>query len=486
VSSTPSLYQAAPARTQAEAPTTPSVLLLLVAGLLIPALLAYGMATTNELRVLAVILGLIAVVVILAQPFWGLIFFVALLYIRPEETIPALQGMRLTLVISAVTFSGLLLRLLLNREPLVRSPLITMILGFTGAVLLSTLQIDNTVEAGQDISKLALLIILVLNLVRTPERYRTFVTAILIFSAYLALFSIYYSSTGGANVHQDTVRSQGTGIFNDPNDLASTIAAGLALCLTRVPSARAFGRVLYLMLAGIMTWAIFLTQSRGGMLALLVVYGGFCFVSTRRKGIALVLAAVLGMGLMAAGGGRMTQFDTEEESANSRFHFWAQGIDCLIGSPVTGVGYRQFPNYNEGAAAHNTFVNCFAEVGLLGYFFWIGCIYYCFRRRRRTRPGEPEDGRPIPLEVEDGYQRDLFGARLALGSCLFACFFLSRTYIPSVYLLICLPVVQQMATGAGPRLSYLTSAERWRDWGAIGGISIGSIFLIHVLAQTFQ
>jgi len=70
----------------AAAPISP--VLLLVAGLLLPGLLAYTLVTTNETQVVAVVLGVLGLLVILARPFWGFIFFVGPLYTRPEESFP--------------------------------------------------------------------------------------------------------------------------------------------------------------------------------------------------------------------------------------------------------------------------------------------------------------------------------------------------------------------------------------------------------------
>src|SRR4051794_15243864 len=67
------------------------IILILGACVLIPLVVAYGFGNHNELQVCALIIGVAGLAVGLANPFWGLIFFVALLYVRPEETVPALR-----------------------------------------------------------------------------------------------------------------------------------------------------------------------------------------------------------------------------------------------------------------------------------------------------------------------------------------------------------------------------------------------------------
>ena len=79
-----------------------------------------------------------------------------------------------------------------------------------------------------------------INLVTTPDKYRVFVSAMLLFTFYLACYSIYLYFTGSALKQQDFQRSQATGIFGDPNDLAATIVGYLAFrrCSRKLSSGR--------------------------------------------------------------------------------------------------------------------------------------------------------------------------------------------------------------------------------------------------------
>src|SRR5205085_560899 len=90
----------APGQGQSALPPIP---LLILAAVVLPIALAFGLATANELVVVAATLAGLGLIAIVARPFWGLVFFVALLYIRPEEMIPALRGTRIALIISLVT-----------------------------------------------------------------------------------------------------------------------------------------------------------------------------------------------------------------------------------------------------------------------------------------------------------------------------------------------------------------------------------------------
>lgn len=463
----------APAEAPANRSTETPLSLLLAAGLILPTLLAYALVTTNETQVLAVMLGLLGVTLILARPSWGLVLFVGLVYVRPEETFPVLAGMRFTLAISLVTLIGLYLQLFVNREMFVRTPVNILLLGFTFTVILSIVGKASISETAEQIVKAVILVPLTLNLIRTPDRYQTLVSALIGFTTYLAVYSIYLYFTGSALQRGDFEQSQATGIFGDPNDLSATLVPGLALSLCRFRQARPAARLSYGLLAATTLWALFLCNSRGGILATLVVIAGFLFVYSRYKVVAIGLAVLITMGAMVAGPGRMSQMDTAEGSANSRFWFWSNAVSHLARNPVRGVGYNLFADLNEGKVAHNTFVQCFVEIGLPGYFLWMGCLYYCFRRR--ARGDEAGDGTPAD-------EADLVGARLALIGYLAACFWISRTYVPTTYLLISLPLAQQISRSTTPFLFNLSREERIQDAKRIVALSLGSVFLIHLIA----
>lgn len=453
------------------------VWLLVIACALVPMVLAYSLALGSEARVVAAVLGVVALGVVIARPFVGLLLFCVLLYLRPEETFPVLQGTRMTLAISITTALGLALHLALNREPIVRSPLNPMIIGFGLALVASTAALGNSSEAAMDAGRLVLLVLLVLNSVRTPQRYQSLISTILVCTGYLAIYSLYLYFTGKALQHGDIERSQASGIFGDPNDLAATITAGLALCLPRVLSARGGTRTLYGALALVCIWAILMTNSRGGMLALLAVIAGFSITFVKNKPLAVMVALVVGGLFLVLGPSRMTHFDSTEASANMRFWYWSTGIEVLTSNPILGIGYNQFVEINRGMTAHNSYVQCFAELGLAGYFFWMGCLYFAFRRRPQTEAeaaSTPE------------FQRDLLGARLALAGFLVAAFFITRTFVPVLYLLIALPVAAQVATERAGEVPQEKAGTWVMDWGRVALLCVASIIFIKVFAEHYR
>lgn len=455
-----------------------SPLLWLVCALALPLVLAYQIVTGNEIRVLATVLAVLGVLLILARPFWGLVLVLALVYLRPEESIEAIQGMRLTLMVSLVTLVGVWFQLFLSRQAVARTPVNAFIIAFGVTVVVTTLNLGTARLAAQEIAKLVLLVLLTFNLVRGRERYGNFVTALILFTCYISVYSMVLYTRGGAMRQGMIDRSIATGIFADPNDLAATIAGGLALALCRVSiSPRTVSRVLYALLSLVMVAAILLTNSRGGMLALLLVVGGWVALFMRNKGLGACLAVIVMLALLALGPSRMTTFDSTEQSANTRFWFWDNGIQLLQEHPLLGVGFRQFPEYNKGFTAHNSFVLAFAELGLIGYYFWMGCFYFAFRRAPRVE----EQGEPTRQDM-----LELRGARLALAGYLMACFWISRTYIPVMYVMMSLPVAQQIASSKVPVHFPASWGQRLKEWAWLLLVCLGSILFIRWMAHRYM
>src|SRR5262249_54778872 len=126
----------------------------------------------------------------------------------------------------------------------------------------------------------------------------------------------------------------------------------------------------------VLVWTIFLTDSRGGMLALAAAV--FLLVRRRLGRIGIILGAVAALGFVAFGPSRMSQMSADEESAHGRVVAWQAGLEMIQSSPVWGVGEDQFVEHHN-LTAHNSLVLCLAELGLLGTMFWIGLFYFALR-----------------------------------------------------------------------------------------------------------
>jgi len=165
------------------------------------------------------------------------------------------------------------------------------------------------------------------------------------------------------------------GELHDPNEVALTIAAaGVAVLIAFALRKRHSGGQLVMVLGVVLMLAtIWLTRSRGGLVASLLVPGVYIF---RRFGLRAVFPlAMLGAALLVLGGRHGAN---AEESTLLRYEAWRAGLDMFTNNPFFGVGPRMFTDHHY-LTAHNSYVLTLAELGLVGMFLFVAILYLCFK-----------------------------------------------------------------------------------------------------------
>ena len=165
------------------------------------------------------------------------------------------------------------------------------------------------------------------------------------------------------------------GELHDPNEVSLTIAAGAMSLL--IAFAMRSRKPLPVFIYGVAVLAafytVYLTQSRGGLLAALLVPGIYV---VRRWGLrAVIPAALLALPLLMAGGRSGEDADLSTEM---RYEAWATGLAMFKHSPVFGVGARLFGSHHF-LTAHNTFVLTLAELGFPGMVMFVSIVYLSFK-----------------------------------------------------------------------------------------------------------
>ena len=167
-------------------------------------------------------------------------------------------------------------------------------------------------------------------------------------------------------------RVMNTGLFGDPNDLALTLIAILPFTIIQRRSGAYLRNVLFVWLpVAVILYGVYATRSRGGVLALACVIG---LLVRHRLGnyMSIATTGIMVVALLAAGfvGSRSMSID---RSASGRIDMWSAGSYNLKHSPVWGIGFRNFDAVND-RAAHSAYVECFAELGMVGYVLWLGVL----------------------------------------------------------------------------------------------------------------
>lgn len=222
-------------------------------------------------------------------------------------------------------------------------------------------------------------------------------------------------------------RVRSAGFLNDPNDFGQVLVLVLPFLWAFWEKRHLLRNLFFVAIpTAVILYAIYLTYSRGALVGLAAL---FIFVARRRLGT-IKVAVLAGLLIFAASvanigfGGR--EFSTKEESAGERIEAWYSGLQMLKAKPVFGVGYSNFLQVHP-LTAHNSIVLCFAELGLVGYFFWGALLVLAYRELdqvlRRTPPGSPSN-RLVSMLLP------------AFESFMVCAWFLSRTYQPTLYLLL--------------------------------------------------
>jgi hypothetical protein len=160
-------------------------------------------------------------------------------------------------------------------------------------------------------------------------------------------------------------RIRGAGFLSDPNDLAQILLIALPLAFIAWRRGRIVANFFVVLL-----WTTYLTHSRGGLIALAAVA-----LMTARKKLGTTastgLAAVFILGMIAldfTGGRGISAADGAD-----RLEAWANGLEMFKSAPIFGIGFGGFTDLYE-ITAHNSFVLCLAELGLLGSTLWMALL----------------------------------------------------------------------------------------------------------------
>jgi O-antigen ligase len=223
-------------------------------------------------------------------------------------------------------------------------------------------------------------------------------------------------------------RIRALGFMHDPNDLAVGMVVALGLIGGVWKPRLQLRNLLLASAAAALVYGIYLTRSRGGAVALVVVLCRFaaCYIG----GVpALGLLGALSAGLMTLDFGGRSLAGALDDSASARLAAWTEGFEILKAQPMLGVGYGQFLDHHT-LTAHNALVLCFAETGLLGSFFWVGLFVVTMLELHRLKK-LPGNG-----SFEGTARQWAQALQLGLIGFMAAAFFLSRTFVPTLYLVI--------------------------------------------------
>jgi O-antigen ligase len=429
-------------------------------------------------------------------------YYVALLYmvlliLSPAEVLPALAPYRIQVLIGGLAALLTAALLPIRGFPL-RAPQPYLLAGFLFAIMASWLAQGSIHGARMGVFKVGsacIVFYLFVAGVQSLRRIKIIAGTLVILACYMVLRGIlafHYRIEYPTYVFEQPYffeivqRIRYVGEFSDPNDLAQYFLVSLPFVGMLWRRGQIFRNlIITLPLMAYIGYGIFLTHSRGvfvGLLAVLMLHLRTRFNSILMT-IAAAVVAVVGLAGMIAGG-RAFSFGAGAD----RIEAWGVGLGLLRSHPITGAGFNSFTDFHE-ITAHNSFVLCFAELGLLGFFFWMALIVCTFLqlnaliRQHRQNPA-----------MADAVRWAL-AIRLSLTGFLTTAWFLSRTYIVLLWVLLAMAVsLIEIAKSAqarvapapqpGPapgRLQPVFSEVRWLP--ATAAFQFGCLFFVYVLVR---
>jgi O-antigen ligase len=388
------------------------------------------------------------------------LILLVLVLVKPVEAFaPDLAEYRIALVMSLLVFGIAVGGALRTGEMAIRGRHLVLLAGLVVAVAMSQVAqgwIGGATAALTDFMPSVLLFLTTVMVVTTMSRLKATCALVALCMLTLSIAGIaayhygfmvedlvvregsstgvvdFFGSTSGAFIPANDAsggslwRVRSWGFFNDPNDFAQAIIMAVPMLFGAWIDRRRMRNLVRIWLpALILVYVVWLTRSRGGMLGLGVVlaYGMLQRAGPVRAGIAVGALALAAIATGATGG---RGYSAGEASAGGRIDAWSEGLTMLRHNPVFGVGYGNFIEHHD-YTAHNSFVLAFAELGLVGYLFWLAMIVLAFRElvvaRQMSQPGSDEARWSLLLQ-------------LALVGFLTCAMFLSRTFVPTLYLLL--------------------------------------------------
>lgn len=260
-----------------------------------------------------------------------------------------------------------------------------------------------------------------LTYINTAQRLRKIVTMVIVFGGVMAFFGILQrlASSEGIYGWRPTPQAIPFASFVNQHHFAAfmEMTIGLTLALIVGRGTEKDKRLLLIIALVLMSIAILLTGSRGGVLSLLGVVGFVLLTNFLRKkdedeevsreekrdrfkrnlglvGGALGLLVVLISAVLLLGGdaplARGIGLTTHTDVSSGRLHFWSVALRIFLDYPILGAGLdafgTAFPFYDTWNGnyrveqAHNEYLQILADAGILGFLCVAAFIFLLFKQ----------------------------------------------------------------------------------------------------------
>lgn len=304
-------------------------------------------------------------------------FYLSLYFLRLHEYRPETAQTPLLLV----TLASCAVIYLLSKNKNINTVQTKFLIGFFVWALLSHVSfgyLQGFTDTFDELVRLLILFFISSCLFVDAKRLEFYFKFIAICALIMAIHGILQARNGigwtgmPPLIRGELIRIRYIGSFADPNDLGMLFCIVSPFFLYAIKNYKS--KLLKLIwacgLAAIM-YAIYLTDSRGTLLGLFLMFGLYGWYRFSKKIMLTALGVLVPIAFVAT---RLSTINSGEASAAGRVDAWTEGIYMLRSDVLFGVGHGLFTDYHH-RVAHSSYVQTFAEIGLPGYFFWFGFLF---------------------------------------------------------------------------------------------------------------
>ena len=360
-------------------------------------------------------------------------FYLSLYFLRLHEYRPETADTNILFV----TLSLCLIVYIFYRKKNFKVLQVPYLIGFFVWSVLSHVSfgyLAGAISTADDLLRLMVLYFISAALFVDRKRLNFYFAFICLCALFLALHGVdqYFNEVGWSGQRMFRGRIRYLGVFRDPNDLGMVFAISIPFFFHVITNSKSyFLKTVWLSGLSVVMYAIYLTNSRGTMLAVLLMLVLYGWKKLSRTLLFLGLSVAL-PALFAVT--RLSTIESGDASARGRIDAWTQGFYMLRSDPLFGVGYGLFRDHHE-LVAHSSFVQRFAETGIIGYFFWLGFLSMSIYALYKF---------VYSFQVPERFEADIEVARIkkqantviySLVAFAAAAFFISRSTQPILFIL---------------------------------------------------
>tara|TARA_R110001599_G_scaffold79463_3_gene215307 strand:- start:13384 stop:14700 length:1317 start_codon:yes stop_codon:yes gene_type:complete len=305
-------------------------------------------------------------------------FFLTLLFtffvlVRPQELFQPLNGLPIIAILSVLS----VIVILLAHRPIKLMPQHYLMLAIFPVTIISGglngWLGEGVTEANKFINGGLIPLFIFSVVYNSASRQKTFMWLSLI-AALIFIHNGYTQQTSGSTYgwasnsrYVEDGRITYIGILSDPNDLGVFFMMNIPFSLYFMTKSNGMGKVLGLTTFCLLLYGIYMTNSRGTMLA--VVGMAALYMLIRFGGTKAIIAGLTLSPPVLFIASTFRTVSSQEASAMGRLWAWWDGLEMLKVNPVFGIGSNNFME-QHGRVAHNTYIQIAAELGLSGYILW--------------------------------------------------------------------------------------------------------------------